>query len=78
MKTSPALEKFITKNRINTWEKLASAISLMSNEQRESPIIIELKYHNDALPGELHVCNKNHLLLENNQPVIFTKEPVKL
>jgi len=59
---------------IKTWEQMATAIALMSPEQRKINITIELEYADEFYSAELRICGKNHSVLDNGHPVIFTKE----
>jgi hypothetical protein len=75
MTTPIALENMLENNGpINTWEQMATAIALMSPEQKKTNITIELEYQDEFYPAELRICGSEHSVLDDGHPVIFTKE----
>lgn len=74
MTTPIALENMLNAGPIKTWEQMATAIALMSPEQRQTNITIELEYQDEFFPAELRICGENHSVLDDGHPVIFTKE----
>jgi len=49
---------------------MASAIALMSPEQRQANITVELE-HDEFFPAELRICGKDNSVLDDGHPVIF-------
>ena len=74
MNTPVALENMLNNGPIKTWGEMATAIALMSPEQRQTNITIELEYDDEFYPAELRICDKKHSVLDDGHPVIFTKE----
>jgi hypothetical protein len=54
---------------INTYEQMAAAIALMSPEQRQANITVELE-HDEFFPAELRICGKDNSVLDDGHPVI--------
>ena len=74
MTTPIALENMLNVGPIKTWEQMATAIALMTPEQRKTNITIELEHEDECYPAEFRICGADHQILDNGHPVIFTKE----
>lgn len=73
--TPEALENMIgSSGKIDTWEKLGAAIALMSPEQRQTNLAIELELADECYSAQFRICGENHEILDDGHPVIFAIE----
>lgn len=54
-----------------TYRELRDRLFLLTEDQLDKQILVELGPEDEILEAELRVCGENHDLLEEDHPVIF-------
>lgn len=73
MKHNPQLDGMLEIG-IKTYRQMKMALELLTDEQLDANITIELEHADEFYPAEFRICGENHGVLDDGHPVIFTKE----
>jgi len=61
-----------------TYRELITQLRLLSPEQVDCDVTVELQPEDEFFAGELRICSPEHGVLDDNHPVIFVGKGAKI